>query len=249
MLTVVRRLGMEDQEEKIAAVARAFTGDNLTLYLGAGVSVGNGLPNWSKLVLAMYFTALEGDWKYSWRPFTNYLYAIAEWQLEHRYESPEITAQKIYQFYKDREVFFDDLRASLYAGGNFDDATGETLRSANPVLNSIANFCKQTKHNKCGIQAIVTYNYDSLVEAVTSESLFVPQWKSSSTPLDGTKRPIFHVHGYIPFASNQERSALDDILFTEEQYHGAANDPYSWSNLCQIQCLSSTVGLMIGLAG
>jgi hypothetical protein len=93
----------------------------------------------------------------------------------------------------------------------------------------------------------VTYNYDNLLELATKGSAceFVPVWKSSA-PLKEPARPIFHVHGYIPARGNAPDPY--SIVFTEAQYHAAANDPYSWSNLCQIQCMSSSVGLMVGLS-
>jgi hypothetical protein len=37
-------------------------------------------------------------------------------------------------------------------------------------------------------------------------------------------------------------------MLTEAQYHGAASDPYSWSNLTLIQCFSASTGLMIGMS-
>ena len=80
----------------------------------------------------------------------------------------------------------------------------------------------------------MTYNYDNLLELATEQSIckFVPVWKSSA-PLKEQERPIFHVHGYLPMRGSS--SEPDGIVFTEAQYHAAANDPYSWSNLCQIQ--------------
>ena len=95
--------------------------------------------------------------------------------------------------------------------------------------------------------AIVTYNYDSLVETVTQRSpcKWKPIWKSSELVSDGA-RPIIHVHGYIPAVGST--SPPEDIVFTEQQYHAAAHSPYSWSNLSQIQCLTSSVGLMVGLS-
>lgn len=47
----------------------------------------NGLPTWEELVLAMYFDVVSSeeiidDQGQRWKPFPNYLYAIAEWQLE-----------------------------------------------------------------------------------------------------------------------------------------------------------------------
>jgi SIR2-like domain len=236
----------DHQKSHLDALRVAYDRGNLTLYLGAGVSVGNGLPTWSQLVLMMYFTAMEGDWKYLWKPYPNYLFAIAEWQLQHRHEPPEVTAQKVRQYYKEPLEFLADLRTTLYAGDNF-YGSAEMLRRANPLLKAVSNLCQKSRLDGAGIQAVVTYNYDNLLEIATEGSpcKFVPVWKSSE-PLSERDRPIFHVHGYIPMQG--ESSEPDHIVFTEEQYHAAANDPYSWSNLCQIQCMSNSVGLMVGLS-
>jgi hypothetical protein len=235
-----------ESKSHIAEIRAAYKRGNLTLYLGAGVSKGNGLPTWSELVLAMYFTAIEGDWKYRWRPYPNYLFAVAEWQLRHRPEPPEVTAQKVRQYYQDPWEFLEDLRTTLYAGGNFDGAAW-FVRDENPLLRAVSDLCGESHVNGSGIQGVVTYNYDELLEIAIQESRckFVPMWKSSE-PLIDNERPIFHVHGYIPVKGRA--SEPDDIVFTEAQYHSAANDPYSWSNLCQIQSMSSSVGLMIGLS-
>ena len=47
------------EDESVERLRQAYNAGNLTLYLGAGVSVGNGLPTWQQLVLAMYFNALD----------------------------------------------------------------------------------------------------------------------------------------------------------------------------------------------
>jgi hypothetical protein len=235
-----------ESKSHIAEIRAAYKSGNLTLYLGAGVSKGNGLPTWSELVLAMYFTAIEGHWKYQWRPYPNYLFAIAEWQLRQRSEPPEVTAQKVRQHYQHPREFLDDLRTMLYAGGAF-YGSAKKLRNANPLLKAVSDLCRRSRLDGPGIQRVVTYNYDDLLEMATrgSRCKFVPVWKSSE-PLSDAERPIFHVHGYIPV--HGATSEPDHILFTEAQYHSAANDPYSWSNLCQIQSMSSSVGLMIGLS-
>jgi SIR2-like protein len=230
----------------------AFAQKKLALYLGAGVSLGSGLPSWNQLVLAMYFSAISEDWKGMWRPYPNYLYAISEWQLNRLHEPLEITARKIRQYYSDDSEFLNQMRSTLYAG--FDDQ-GPTfwqypnipqLRLGNPTLDGIASLCEKSTVST-GIKAIVSYNYDSLVETVlmNHESSFIPVWKSSATP-SPHQHPVIHVHGYIPPFG--KCSPLDEIIFTEQQYHAAAHSPYSWSNLSQIQCLASSVGLMIGLS-
>jgi hypothetical protein len=54
------------------------------------------------------------------------------------------------------------------------------------------------------------------------------------------------VHGYLPVKGNG--SPYNEIMLTEAQYHGAASDPYSWSNLTLIQCFSASTGLIIGMS-
>ena len=236
----------DQQKSHLDALRAAYNRGNLTLYVGAGVSVGNGLPIWSQLILMMYFTAMEGGWKNRCRPYRNYLFAIAEWQLQHRHEPPEVTAQKVRQYYKEPKEFLADLHTTLYSERDF-SRSAEMLRSENPLLKAVSDLCQKSQLDGAGIQAVVTYNYDNLLEKATEGSpcKFVPVWKSSE-PLSERDRPIFHVHGYIPMQGAS--SEPDHIVFTEAQYHAAANDPYSWSNLCQIQCMSSSVGLMVGLS-
>ena len=121
------------------------------------------------------------------------------------------------------------------------------LRRGNATLDAVAELCHRTEPDGAGLMAIVTYNYDSLVETVTQGSpcKWRPIWKSSELVRDGS-RPIIHVHGYIPAAGSA--SPAEDIVFTEQQYHTAAHSPYSWSNLSQIQCLTSSTGLIVGLS-
>src|SRR5262249_9498146 len=59
--------------------------------------------------------------------------------------------------------------------------------------------------------------------------------------------PIYHVHGFVPLQDGKG-SRLDEIVLSEDQYNRAAQDPYTWSNLVQMQALSQSVGLMIGLS-
>jgi SIR2-like domain len=237
----------------LAELRQAYRDNNLTLYLGAGVSLASGLPNWNQLVLALYHRAASGDWKTRWVPYPNYLYAIAEWQLERGHEPLEITARKIRQFYNNENEFFEDLKATLY-GGFTNESTGElenpgaySLRQGNTTLKAVAQLCSQTDADGNGIHAVVSYNYDNLLEIATHESPcpFIPVWKSSNVPTMD-QRAIIHVHGFIPM--DGEGSPPNEVVFTEQQYHAAAHSPYSWSNLSQIQCLSSSVGLMIGLS-
>ncbi len=97
--------------DSINKLRQAYKNRNLTLYLGAGVSIGSGLPSWDALVLAMYFKVMDQQRLGNWRPFPNYLLAIAEWQLQHLREPLEITARKIRShFSHNQQDFLNVLR-------------------------------------------------------------------------------------------------------------------------------------------
>jgi hypothetical protein len=244
------------QDRAIQRLSAAFAQRRLTLYLGAGVSVGNGLPTWERLVLAMYYSVMSQQRLGSWRPFANYLYAIAEWQLGQTREPLEITARKLRNLYgsdgdgrDDREAFLRDLWETLWAGFVDDDGRPsaevhpQAIRAGNPTLDAVARLIEAGSASR-GVRGVITYNYDNLVEMVLEgvhhQSIY------QVGPLEEDAFPIAHVHGFVPLSG--DGSLPDDIVFTEDQYHMAARDPYSWANLVQIQAMSSTVGLMVGLS-
>ena len=241
---------MSDTEQSIQILRNAFRDRNLTLYLGAGVSIGSNLPSWEKLVLAMYFSKISQERLGGWRPFSNYLYAIAEWQLANSTESLEITARKLRRFYgSQNEVsFLEDLYLSLYGiflvdGQPLPEISSQMLRWNNATLDAVAKLCESDGD---GVRAVVTYNYDSLLE-IALENLLHQTIFSSDSPIPGNL-PIYHVHGYVPLDKGVAASRGDDIVFTEDQYHQVAENPYTWSSLVQLQLMSNSVGLMVGLS-
>ena len=235
----------------INILRQAYQDRNLTLYLGAGVSIGSGLPSWDALVLAMYFKVMDQQRLGRWRPFPNYLFAIAEWQLQHLQEPLEISARKIRSYFKnDQQAFLSLLRETLYEGfrqrdeGQLLIPSSLDLRQGNPTLKGVAELCDF--RSETGVKSVVTYNYDSLLEHALDQTLHRPIWNTGKPALE-RELPIYHVHGYVPLENN-EGSNPKEIVFTEDQYNRVASDPYSWSNLVQIHCMSSTVGVMIGLS-
>ncbi|MFC1573305.1 SIR2 family protein [Candidatus Eisenbacteria bacterium] len=240
------------RQEAIATLRTACEHGNLTLYLGAGVSVDNGLPTWEQLVLAMYFSAISKQSLGGWRPFPNYLFAIAEWHLENSREPLEITARKLRNLYGEegQASFRDSLRSTLYGG--FLDPNGDIsgapspdqLLSASPTLAAVTALCSQTRASQRAVKSVITYNYDNLLE------LALGSYPHQSVFGEGAVKPeimpVYHVHGFVPMTG--QGSLPDDIVFTEDQYHRAARDPYSWSNLVQIRSMAGSIGLMIGLS-
>ena len=119
------------------------------------------------------------------------------------------------------------------------------IRHNNATLNSIAELCESLQR---GICAVITYNYDSLLEIALDD--FPYQTIFRSTRLRPSFLPIYHVHGYVPLekSTSTKSSRGNEIVFTEDQYHHVAENPFYWSNLVQLQSMSNSVGLMIGLS-
>lgn len=232
--------------EYIKDLRFAYQDRNLTLYLGAGVSLGNGLPSWEHLVLSMYYSGLQERARDGIEtPYPNYLFAIAEWHLEKRREPLDITARKIHRLYNKRD-FLRKLKNTLYAGPQHQTPDRNRLLQANQTLNSIVGMCVPQEPIRAGVRSVISYNYDNLLElGLNGRAKVRPVWRDNQKIKSGVM-PIYHVHGYVPIEGRGSRA--DEIVFTEEQYHLVAQNAYSWSNLVQIQSMSTSVGLMIGLS-
>ena len=246
-------LARPELQAAIEALRSEFRRGRLTLYLGAGVSRDSGLPNWNTLIASLYYSAVDADWKPQWIAFPNYLYAIGEWLLTKSGEPPEVIAGKIETYYGSNSGFAEELKETLYlpwrqTHGPMGAPSAVHLRRGNALLDAVARLCEATV-NRRGLHAVVTTNYDSLLEQALSggprQDRFQPIWKSAER-LSPRKKGIFHVHGYLP--AKGSGSPYGEIMLTEAQYHGAASDPYSWSNLTLIQCFSASTGLMIGMS-
>lgn len=231
------------------ALNEAYGRGRLTLYLGAGVSVPSGLPTWQRLVLAMYLDMLSETNR---RAYANYLHAVAEWMLETSPDPLEITAQKLrIHFGSDEAGFIDALKRQLYAGFFADEQyhvpDRRKLRRGNDTLRAVSRLIEGSSVRKArGVEAVVTYNYDNLLElALTARTRFHVVDRADSERGPGI--PIYHVHGYVPLGEG-EASGQSAIIFTEEQYHEATNEAYSWTNLVQLHGFSGSTGLMVGLS-
>lgn len=96
------------------------------------------------------------------------------------------------------------------------------------------------------LESIITFNFDDLIESALSNHNIehTPIWKEGQTyGIDAL--PIFHVHGFLP---NERDVEEPNLVFSEEAYHSQFIDPYSWSNLIQLNLFSTNVCLFVGLS-
>ena|SRR5206468_7522318 len=153
----------------------AFRRGRLSLYLGAGVSKPNGLPNWEELVQALDFPTLNDESFISeMRPYPNYLFALAEWILQQKNEPLDIIIRKIRQWHEGKD-FIGMLSSTLYTGLGREtfprDISGlpDHLVRQNGTLKAIVDCCLQSLPGTKGLRSIITYNYDNLIELALTQ--------------------------------------------------------------------------------
>jgi hypothetical protein len=243
-------------KDYLPILKKAFEKGSLTLYLGAGVSKPSGLPSWEELVQTLYFSTLEDEsFINDLKPYPNYLFAIAEWVLKQKNEPLDIIIRKIKQWYEGKD-FMQMMCNTLYAGfgretfGISIEGLPEFILDKNKTLNAVIDCCLKSEPGKSGLRSIVTYNYDNLVELGLEryqniKDNFLPIYKGNQV-LRSDKIPVYHVHGYIPYQNSNIN--FDDLLFSEDQYNKAFQDPFYWGNVIQVNQLTNGTGLMIGIS-
>lgn len=220
---------------------RKYRDGNMTFFLGAGISMNNGLPSWRELVTTMYFKYMAAESWGNLRPFSNYLYVASRHYMDKMKESTDIVIRKLKTGWTEQE-YSESLWDSLYSmrqmapGYNIDSLPGH-------ITNVVKNDPRK-------IRSVITYNFDDILEEAFEQKGFNNYCViyDRVTQQEPNKLPVFHVHGYVPFNDNPEKKIFGRLIFSEDDYNNLFNNPNNWANFVQINSLSSSTNLMIGLS-
>jgi len=221
---------------------------NTSFFLGAGISIGNGIPSWKELVTAMYFRYMAAEsWKLL-KPYPNYLYVASQYFIKRLEESPDIIIRKLKLGWQEYPQEYDEaLWDSLYSS-----------RESNTIINSyhinylpdyIAEvIIKNPSHSK--VRSVITYNFDDLMEETFQKYKYRDYQTiyEEGIKIKEEELPVFHVHGYIPFNNNVDKKNYGNIILGEDDYNNLMNDNNNWANLIQLTTLASSANIMIGLS-
>lgn len=216
-------------QPNIDALRKANQDGKLTLVCGAGISIGAKIPPWNillgRLLDAMLRRLTTGKSDM----------AAARSELEGiRENSSLIAGRYLKNVFKDD--FQEEVRTALYQDS---DQTCE-------IIEAIVELARP-KRGKAHLDSIISFNFDDLLEqnfktaSIEHKAIFSEGSRSASTEL-----PIFHVHGYLPKSGKLNRS--NQIVFSEESYHDQFVDPFSWSNLTQLNKFTQNTCLFVGLS-
>jgi len=106
-----------------------------------------------------------------------------------------------------------------------------------------------------GVQAIVNYNYDNLLEEkLREQNVRCITVRSGKDKIPPRALPSYHVHGVLPLRCLNKPShyskpgTVGNFVFSEDEYHAEYADPYRWSNMTQVSQLGRSTGLFLGLS-
>ncbi|PHR26894.1 MAG: molecular chaperone Tir [Desulfotalea sp.] len=205
----------------------------LSLVCGAGVSVGAGVPDWSSMLHELLSNLFRKQLKDNDSSIGDREKLAALYQ-EYFNPSPLVVAQYLKNGLGDD--FLENVRDSLYRNS----PTNSSL------IESIMELCRPQRSRQA-LQSIISFNFDDLIEQnlkaqhIQFKSIFSEGQKTLRSEL-----PIYHVHGYLPRGGDITNE--NHIVFSEDAYHSQFIDPFSWSNLVQLNHFSQNVCIFIGLS-
>lgn len=216
---------------QVASLGVALKSGRLTLVCGAGVSVGAKIPVWNELLLRLLKSMMERLSK----DHSLNLGSNAAEEFNERHGSSSLILGKY-------------LKSNL--GKDFGKQVRDALYAAKPttcdLIDAIVDVSRPQRDGK-PLDSIVTFNFDALIEEnlsaanVQNRAIYTEAIKH-----DPNELPVYHVHGYLP--RNGKIPDDIDIVFSEDAYHGQFIDPFSWSNLMQLNKLTQNTCLFVGVS-
>lgn len=221
---------IDEKELQLKKIKDAYDVGNLALMCGAGVSVEAGIPSWSDLLtnlLKEMIKILQDK---------NAL-VIDENKISGKHISDGVSSLILGKYLKNN------------LGDKFDVTLRDVLYKNSPkTCDLIDSIIEMSRPNRDGrsLNSIITFNFDGLIEEKLAEQK-IPHKAifSESIAHSSNELPIYHVHGYLPRKGKINSNAL---VFSEDGYHSQFMEPYSWSNMIQLQKLTQQVCLFIGIS-
>lgn len=221
--------GMESTDDwRVTEKVQAFLGGQLfkrriSLMIGAGVSLGFGLPGWTDLISSAYSMA----------------------QVTKDPRHTDLTAPEVLyrgHFNGDRLAFAEHIRNVLY-----DKSVDlEKILRGNELLASIGALVMASSRG--GAAKVITLNYDDILETYLRFRGYVvrsinqlPEWDD---PVDVA---VYHQHGLLPL--DRSRRVDRGIVLTQADYDEVVGKSHDVWHQAALGILRSSTCIFIGLSG
>jgi hypothetical protein len=216
------RMNPATWEDPRDILAEQLASGRLTLVLGAGVSVGFGLPQWSEL--------------------TDRAVKLSECTVDTTALTPEEIAEEIFHKCGTEQEFGRVIRAALYE--TYDSSLSKL--TSNRLLTAIGALTMASTRGQ--VAQVISYNFDDLLERFLEYHGFMLEsigaaynWASK------VDIHLYHPHGILP--SDLKTPVTYPPVLARIQYDRiVGKSTNAWRNLL-IQIMSSGTCLFLGLSG
>ncbi|MGK5114449.1 SIR2 family protein [Geodermatophilus sp. CPCC 205506] len=227
----------------------------IVVVLGAGVSVGSGLPTWSGL-LERIADRVEDEGG------TDFVR-----ELQSCHVPLQVIASVLEERCGDREEFVAIVREALYSEFPFfpgpinHDVRAELVQHVqlnNVTLQAVASLCamRDSEHARYSpnpqVHAVVTSNLDNVLQEYVrgryGVSLLRTIDRASAQAIVG-RTNVYHMHGFTRFdpkAADPAKNAPDAVVLTEQDYYDFFGSPTSLFNYTFLYLLREWSFLFIG---
>jgi hypothetical protein len=218
----------EFYEFQIKNLKDAYNNGNLTLFCGSGISYDAGIPTWNTLLKSLLKAAYSNNQDV---PDPESLANLFQKRIN---VSPLILAQYLKILLGKK--FTSTVRDTLYKNCN----------DKSEIVDSIFELSRQ-RRNREPLKAIITFNFDDLIEEkLTKEKIDFKTIFTEGERFKEEEIPIYHPHGFLP--RGKKLTSKNEVVFSEDAYHSQFIDPFSWSNLVQLNHLNNSTCLFIGIS-
>jgi NAD-dependent SIR2 family protein deacetylase len=225
----------QSKELFIKKLKDAYIKQDVTLFLGAGVSMDAGIPLWGELIHKLLFHMINERMD-NLNMDKSTLKEISQLAYQNKEGSP-LTQMRYIRTAFEEEEYYNLVHEVLYENNP---------RSQTKLIDCIVNI-STPRRNHIGVKSIVTYNFDNLIEEnlqgnkVEFKTIFKEDDISDVNSLS-----IYHVHGFLPSNYNFDDIQDYNLVFSEEDYHKVYRDAYCWSNIVQLNAFRDSTCLFIG---
>lgn len=240
------------EREHLERMISAYRDERLVLVLGAGVSMGRGLPSWKTLLHKLLFRTMTSDETDSDKASSM---IVAQMFAENLDSDPIKAARYLQNAYKGKkggETFEEAVRSVIYGAIETQQSERDKSRpDGTEIFDELRALCLAPGRSPV-LNSVITYNYDNLLEESLAELAgekveikFRAIYSSGMRPFP-LELPIYHVHGYLP--QSGKLNPKHKITLGEVSYHEQYVQAYSWQNTIQLNKFADFNCLMIGLS-
>lgn len=269
-----------DSKDCLNKLREDYLRSGIVLYIGAGVSLSVGLPSWAELIRNLTVSMMSRKAESAIITLRNIDYTDDNyWNLLSSVQDeisqsadyrkpilmmaraikqelggrlPYLIARTLYRHQQFR--LWDIRRDGERSRKKLKDTSNSEELPTSPLLDSLVALARAERDVK-GVQAIVNYNYDDILdEKLREQNVRCKTVRSGRDVVPSGFLPCYHVHGVLPIrnlyirADAYTKDKIGNFVFSEDEYHQEYSDPYRWSNMIQISLLGKNVGLFVGLS-